>query len=66
MSGVTTTWTKSSSNDTLGEDTNSTTTWTEPALNVVSISWAEVLEQFEFWADGNSFWEDVNSNYEDL
>ena len=66
MSGVTTNWTKSTSNDTLGKDSNSTTSWTEPALNVIAITWAEVLEQFKFWVDGNSFWQDVNSNWEVL
>ena len=34
MSGITTNWTKSTDNDTLGKDSNSTTSWTEPALNV--------------------------------
>ena len=66
MSGVTTNWTKSTSNHTLGKDSNSTTSRTEPALNVIAITWAEVLEQFKFWVDGNSFWQDVNSNWEDL
>lgn len=78
MSGVITDWNKSSSDDTLGKDTNSTTSWAkpstlpvvtswaEPAISVPSTSWAEVLETFQFWADGNSFWEDINSNYEDL
>ena len=45
--------------------TTPTSTWSEQVI-APSTSWEEVLEQFKFWADGNSFWEEINTNYEDL
>ena len=35
------------------------TTWIEQVIAPSTI-WAEVLEQFQFWNDGNVFWQDVN------